>query len=266
MLQVAVTGASGRMGGVFLEYLEGQEDVQGLAVSSPQASVATAGAPENERLSCLEKVCSGQVPDVIVDFSFPDATLAYAVWAASKKVPMIIGTTGFTMPQLDRLADTLHSVPALLSPNMSLMMNLAWRMTANAAAVLPNNKVDVEIIEKHHRDKRNAPSSTALKIAQIVAEKRGWSLAEALRHNARWGMIGPRPQKEIAISSVRGGTLISEHSIIFAGLGESLEITHRSQSLEPFARGSLRAARWIVKQPPGVYDMLDMLGLQEVLY
>ncbi len=263
MLQVAVTGASGRMGGAFMEYLEGQEDVQALPISSAEV---TAGQVAEEGLFQLEKVCRESAPDVIVDFSTPLATLVYAMWAASKKVPMVVGTTGFTLAQLDRLADTLKPVPVLLSPNMSLMMNLVWRMTANAVKVLPENKVDVEIIEKHHRDKRNAPSSTALKMAQIVAEKRGWSLAEALRHNVRWGMIGSRPQKEIAISSVRGGTLISEHSIIFAGLGESLEITHRSQSLEPFARGSLRAARWVVKQSPGVYDMLDMLGLPEVLY
>ena len=266
MLQIAVTGASGRMGGLFMEHLEGLEDVQGLALPSLPPSDATAKTSIVERVSALDRVCRKQMCDVIVDFSSPEATLAYAVWAASKKVPMVIGTTGFTLDQLDQLADILHSVPALLSPNMSLMMNLAWRMTANATAVLPHETVDVEIVEKHHRDKRNAPSSTALKIAQIVAEKRGWSLAEALRHNSRWGMIGSRPQKEIAIASVRGGTLISEHSIVFAGPGESLEITHRSQSLEPFARGSLRAARWIVKQSPGVYDMLDMLGLTEVAY
>ena len=261
MLQVVVTGASGRMGRVFLEHLEEHEDIQALAATTIAAEPA-----EKEKSACLDEVCGEQVPDVVVDFSSPEATLAYAVWAAARKVPMVIGTTGFTITQLDRLADILHPVPALLSPNMSLMMNLAWRMMANAVTVLPNDTVDVEIIEKHHRDKRNAPSSTALKMAQIVAEKRGWSLAQALRHNARWGMIGPRPQKEIAIASVRGGTLISEHSIIFAGPGESLEITHRSQSLEPFARGTLRAARWIVKQSPGVYDMLDMLGLPEVLY
>ena len=251
MLQVAVTGASGRMGGAFMEHLEGHEDVQALAV---------------EGHACLDEICQTQIPDVIVDFSFPDATLDFAAWASAKKVPMVIGTTGFSLTQLDRLSGTLHSVPVMLSPNMSLMMNLAWRMTANAITVLPNDAVDVEIIERHHRDKRNAPSSTALKLAQIVAEKRGWSLAEALRHKARWGLIGPRPQKEIAISSLRGGTFNSEHSIIFAGQGESLEITHRSQSLEPFARGTLRSARWIVKQSPGVYDMLDMLGLSEVLY
>jgi 4-hydroxy-tetrahydrodipicolinate reductase len=147
-----------------------------------------------------------------------------------------------------------------------MMMNLALRMAANAATVLPNESVDVEILEKHHREKRNAPSSTALNLAQIVAEKRGWSLGEALRHENRWGLIGPRPAKEIAISSLRAGSLNSEHTIIFATSGESLEITHRSQTLEPFARGALQAATWIVNQPSGVYDMLDMLGLSEVLY
>jgi len=266
MLQVAVTGASGRMGGVFMKHLESLEDVQGVGVSSLPVSTTVSKTSMVDRLACLDRVCREKLCDVIVDFSFPEATLAYAVWAAAQKVPMVIGTTGFTIAQLDQLENTLHSVPALLSPNMSLMMNLSWRMMANAVTVLPNDSVDVEIIEKHHRDKRNAPSSTALKMAQIVAEKRGWSLAEALRHNARWGIIGERSQKEIAIASVRGGSLISEHSIIFAGAGESLEITHRSQSLEPFARGTLQAARWIVTQPSGVYDMLDMLGLPEVLY
>ena len=261
MLHVAVGGASGRMGQAFLAHLEEHDDIRALAATT---DVAKASGTENT--ACLDQICGEQTPDVVVDFSSPEATLAYAVWAAARNVPMVIGTTGFTLDQLDQLADILHSVPALLSPNMSLMMNLAWRMMANAVTVLPNDTIDVEIIEKHHRDKRNAPSSTALKMAQIVAEKRGWSLGQTLRHNARWGMIGSRPQKEIAIASVRGGTLISEHSIIFAGPGESLEITQRSQSLEPFARGTLGAARWIVKQSPGVYDMLDMLGLQEILY
>ncbi|MEA1923402.1 MAG: 4-hydroxy-tetrahydrodipicolinate reductase [Pseudomonadota bacterium] len=261
MLHVAVGGASGRMGRALLAHLEEHDDIRALATITDVAK-----ASEKDSTVCLDQICGGQTPDVVVDFSSPEATLGYAVGAAARKVPMVIGTTGFTLDQLDQLADILRPVPALLSPNMSLMMNLSWRMMANAVTVLPNDTIDVEIVEKHHRDKRNAPSSTALKMAQIVAEKRGWSLGQALRHNARWGMIGSRPQKEIAISSVRGGTLISEHSIIFAGPGESLEITHRSQSLEPFARGTLRAARWVVKQSPGVYDMLDMLGLPEVLY
>ena len=261
MLQVVVTGTSGRMRRVFLKYLEEHDDIQALAATTVAAELA-----KKEKSVDLDELCGKEVPDVVVDFSYPEATLAYAAWAAARKVPIVIGTTGFTLTQLDQLADVLHLVPALVSPNMSLMMNLAWRMTANAATVLPNDTIDVEIIEKHHREKRNAPSSTALKLAQLVAEKRGWSLSEALRHKARWGLIGSRPQKEIAIASLRGGTFNSEHSIMFAGRGESLEITHHCQSLEPFARGTLQAARWVVKQSPGVYDMLDMLGLPEVLY
>ena len=261
MLQIVVTGAYGRMRRIFLKHLEGHDDIQALAATT----VAVEPAAKDKSVN-LDELCGKEIPDVVVDFSHPEATLAYAAWAAARQVPIVIGTTGFTLTQLDQLADILRLVPALVSPNMSLMMNLAWRMTANAAMVLPNDTVDVEIVEKHHREKRNAPSSTALKLAQLVAEKRGWSLSEALRHKARWGLIGPRPQKEIAIASLRGGTLNSEHSIIFAGRGESLEITHHCQSLEPFARGTLRAARWIVKQSPGVYDMLDMLGLSEVLY
>ncbi|MCK5680135.1 4-hydroxy-tetrahydrodipicolinate reductase [bacterium] len=258
MLHIAVAGASGRMGGAFMEYLEGIEDVKALAVS--------AHSLVDEGYAQLETALKGDGLDVVVDFSSPGATLELAMWAAENAKPMVVGTTGFTVEQLDKLADTLHPVAALLSPNMSTMMNLAWRMMSNAAKVLPHDTIDIEIIEKHHRDKRNAPSSTALKMAQIVAEKRGWSLADSLRRNSRWGLLGERSQKEIAISSVRGGTLNSEHTIIFAGSGESLEVTHRSQTLEPFSKGALRASRWIVKQPSGVYDLLDMLGLPEVLF
>ncbi|NPA25744.1 MAG: 4-hydroxy-tetrahydrodipicolinate reductase [Deltaproteobacteria bacterium] len=265
MLKIAVTGASGRMGRAFMEYLSGREEVRALAVSLPHSRSGRKSI-EDELAAQLDNVKLRYGLDVIVDFSSPDETLAAASWAAAQKTAMVIGTTGFTMAQLNRLSDILHDVPVLLSPNMSMMMNLALRMTSNAVTVLPNDSVDVEIIERHHREKRNAPSSTALSLAQIVAEKRGWSLSEALRHEARWGLIGPRPEKEIAISSIRGGSLNSEHTVIFATSGESLEITHRSQTLEPFARGALQAAGWIVKQPPGVYDMLDMLGLSEVLY
>jgi 4-hydroxy-tetrahydrodipicolinate reductase len=258
MLQIAVAGASGRMDSAFMEYLENIEDVTALAVS---AHLIVA-----DDFTQLETALNGVGIDVIVDFSSPEASLKLAVWAAENSKPMVIGTTGFTADQLDKLADTLHPVAALLSPNMSTMMNISWRMMSNAAKVLPHDTIDIEIIERHHRNKRNAPSSTALQMAQIVAEKRGWSLSESLRHNSRWGLLGERPRKEIAISSIRGGTLNSEHTIIFAGSGESLEVTHRSQTLEPFSKGALRAARWIVRQPSGVYDLLDMLGLPEVLF
>ncbi len=258
MLQIAVAGASGRMGSALMEYLDKIEDVAALAVS---AHLIVA-----DDVSQLEAAVKGDGIDVIVDFSSPEASLKLAAWAAENNKPMVIGTTGFTADQIDKLADALDSVAALLSPNMSTMMNLSWRMMSNAAKVLPHDTIDIEIVERHHRNKRNAPSSTALQMAQIVAEKRGWSLSDSLRHNSRWGLVGERPRKEIAISSIRGGTLNSEHTIIFAGSGESLEVTHRSQTLEPFCKGALRAAHWIVRQPSGVYDLLDMLGLPEVLF
>jgi 4-hydroxy-tetrahydrodipicolinate reductase len=265
MLKIAITGASGRMGRAFLEHLATRDEARGLGVSLPHGRTGRK-AIDDEVKEQLDEVRRKYGLDVIVDFSSPDETLAAAGWASANQVPMVIGTTGFSRAQLNQLEDVLNDVPVLLSPNMSMMMNLALRMAANAATVLPNESVDVEILEKHHREKRNAPSSTALNLAQIVAEKRGWSLGEALRHENRWGLIGPRPAKEIAISSLRAGSLNSEHTIIFATSGESLEITHRSQTLEPFARGALQAATWIVNQPSGVYDMLDMLGLSEVLY
>jgi 4-hydroxy-tetrahydrodipicolinate reductase len=258
MLHIAVAGASGRMGSAFMDFVAEIEDVAVLPVAAHPVA--------DESFVRLEEAAAAGRLDVVVDFSAPDATLRLAEWAADNRKPMVIGTTGFTAEQLDTLAEILHSVPVLLSPNMSTMMNLAWRMMSNAAKVLPHDTIDIEIIEKHHRKKRNAPSSTALIMAQIVAEKRGWSLNEALRRNSRWGLLGERPRQEIAISSIRGGTLNSEHTIIFAGSGESLEVTHSSQTLEPFAKGALRASHWIVRQPSGVYDLLDMMGLPEVLF
>ncbi len=258
MLHIAVAGASGRMGSAFMDFLEKIEGVEALPIAAHPVA--------DENFTQLEAVAGRGGLDVVVDFSSPDATLRLAEWAAANRKPMVIGTTGFTADQLDKLAEILHPVPVLLSPNMSLMMNLAWRMMGNAAKVLPHDTIDIEIVEKHHRNKRNAPSGTALIMAQIVAEKRGWSLAESLRHNSRWGLLGERPRKEIAISSIRGGSLNSEHTIIFAGSGESLEVTHSCQTLEPFAKGALRGSRWIIRQPSGVYDLLDMMGLPEVLF
>ncbi len=258
MLHVAVAGASGRMGRAFMEFLEESKNVAAMPIAAHPVA--------DESFARLDSAAAAGDLDVVVDFSSPEATMKLAAWAAENRKPMVIGTTGFTADQLDELADTLNPVAALLSPNMSTMMNLAWRMMSNAAKVLPHDTIDIEIVEKHHRKKRNAPSSTALIMAQIVAEKRGWTLAESLRHNSRWGLLGERPQKEIAISSIRGGSLNSEHTIIFAGSGESLEVTHSSQTLEPFAKGALRASHWIVRQPPGVYDLLDMVGLPEVLF
>lgn len=267
-IRVALTGALGRMGVVMREHFAAVADITVvLAVSHrcggrPEAVVPALG---NIPLAGGFPVRLDRSVDVLLDFSVPDASLEYARFAAANGIPMVIGTTGFSPAQVDELAAILVDVPCLVSPNMSLMMNVVFRMVANATAVLEDYGVDVEIAEAHHRGKRNAPSDTALKLAQLVADKRRWPFPDCVRHD-RWGTSGERPEQEIGIQCRRGGDIPSEHNVIFAGTGERLEIAHRTHSLDCYARGAEKALRWIVNQPPGVYDMLDMLGLPEVMY
>ncbi|MBN2332877.1 MAG: 4-hydroxy-tetrahydrodipicolinate reductase [Deltaproteobacteria bacterium] len=270
MIKVAITGALGRMGSVMRQHLKTQPDFELVLAVSHRLREGAGDEDSQQSLAgvSVAESFTQSVPgtiDVILDFSVPEAAMDYARFAGERRIPMVMGTTGFSTAQLDELADVLAGVPCLVSPNMSLMMNVMFRMVGNATLVLADYNVDVEISEGHHRGKRNAPSDTALKLAQIVAEKRHWPFPEAVRHS-RWGMIGGRQEQEIGIQCIRGGDIFSEHSIMFAGLGERLEIAHRAHSLESYARGAVKALRWIINRPPGVYDMLDMLGLPEVLY
>ncbi len=270
MLKVALTGALGRMGAVMRAELRRQGDLQLAAAVSQRLPGLELTEEERQGLegvhlvASLDEVDAGDL-DVVLDFSTPEAALEYAAYAGRNRLPMVMGTTGFTPSQLDELAGMLAEVPCLVTPNMSLMMNIVFRMVANATIVLADYDVDVEITERHHRRKRNAPSDTALKLAQIVAEKRHWPFPETVC-GSRWGRVGERPEREIGIQCVRGGDIFSEHQVCFAGLGERIEIAHRAHSLTSYARGAVKALRWIVRQPPGTYDMLDMLGLAEVLY
>ncbi len=270
MIKLAMTGALGRMGSVMRSHLKSQPDFKLVLAISHRLGSRELDDDLKRELEGVQLAGSfaGVDPkniDVILDFSVPEAAAEYACFAGRHGIPMVMGTTGFNQQQLDKLAECLSDVPCLVSPNMSLMMNVIFRLVGNATVVLDDYNVDVEITERHHRGKRNAPSDTALKLAQIVAEKRHWPFPEVVRHD-RWGMIGEREQREIGIQCLRGGDIFSEHGIMFAGLGERVEIVHRAHSLESYARGAVRALRWIVQQPPGVYDMLDMLGLSEVLY
>ena len=270
MIRVALTGALGRMGAVMRRELRRQEDMQLVVAVSHRLPGLELTEEDRQSLqgvrlvTALDEVDAGGL-DVVLDFSTPEAALEYAAYAGGHRLPMVLGTTGFSPAQLDELAERLAAVPCLVTPNMSLMMNIVFRMVANATVVLADYDVDVEITEHHHRGKRNAPSDTALKLAQIVAEKRHWPFPEVVC-GSRWGRSGARPEKEIGIQCVRGGDIFSEHQVCFAGLGERIEIVHRAHSLYSYARGAAKALRWIVRQPPGVYDLLDMLGLSEVLY
>ena len=270
MIKIAITGALGRMGSAMRSHLKSQPDFKLVLAVSHRLGNQELDAEQKRELEGIQLAGSfsavePETIDVIVDFSVPEAAVEYARYAGLNEIPMIMGTTGFNQEQLDKLAEYLADVPCLVSPNMSLMMNVVYRLVSNATVVLDDYDVDVEITERHHRGKRNAPSDTALKLAQIVAEKRHWPFPEVVKHD-RWGMIGERKQQEIGIQCLRGGDVLSEHGVMFAGLGEHIEIIHRAHSLESYARGVTRALRWILNRPPGVYDMLDMLGLPEVLY
>lgn len=196
---------------------------------------------------------------VIVDFTTPEATMEILAGAEHKKIPMVIGTTGISDGQKKTLARASRAIPIVMSPNMSLGVNLMFRIAAEAAGALGNG-YDVEILEAHHRMKKDAPSGTALRLAEDVAGALKRELKKVAVYQ-RKGFIGERKSSEIGIQVIRGGDIVGDHTVLFAGPGERLEITHRATSREAFARGALAAARWIVKQRPGLYDMRHVLGL-----
>jgi len=197
--------------------------------------------------------------DVIIDFTAPLSALQNLEWAASKKKAMVIGTTGFTSQQTGSIRELTRVIPCVCSPNMSVGINLMFTLIGSVARTL-QDQYDIEIIESHHRLKKDAPSGTAVKMAEILAETLGQDLGAVAVHE-RKGLIGARRREEIGIQVIRAGDIVGEHTVLFAGGGERLEITHRAHSRDTFASGALRAARWVTGKQPGFYDMLDVLGL-----
>jgi 4-hydroxy-tetrahydrodipicolinate reductase len=173
---------------------------------------------------------------------------------------MVIGTTGFTPQELDEVRGLARQVPCVFSPNMSVGVNVLLKVIGEIARTLGDD-YDIEVIEAHHRQKKDAPSGTALKMAEVLARAVNRDLNQVAVY-ARKGLIGERGRGEIGIQTIRAGDIVGDHTVIFGGMGERIEVTHRVQSRDTFARGALRAARWVVKQPPGLYDMLDVLGLR----
>jgi 4-hydroxy-tetrahydrodipicolinate reductase len=197
--------------------------------------------------------------EVVIDFTAPQATLKHAELCAQARAAMVIGTTGLSAEERARLKDIAKTIPVLLAPNMSVGVNLMFHLCRIAAQVLGDG-FDIEVIEAHHRLKKDAPSGTAVRLGEILAEARGWKFKEVERTH-REGMIGERPNQEIGMQTIRGGDIVGEHTVLFAGIGERLEIIHRATSRDTLARGAVRAARWVVKQPAGLYSMQDLLGL-----
>jgi 4-hydroxy-tetrahydrodipicolinate reductase len=197
--------------------------------------------------------------DVVVEFSSHSATRGIAESCAEHQKAMVIGTTGHAEDERASIARLSARIPMVWASNFSTGVNTLFWLTRKAAEILGPG-FDMEIVEMHHRLKRDAPSGTAKTLAEILAAARGQQLEEAARHG-RSGIVGERTAAEIGIHSVRGGDVVGDHTVIFAGAGERVELTHRASSRETFANGALRAAQWVVKQRPGLYDMMDVLGL-----
>ena len=267
MINVIVAGAAGRMGCRLVALIK---DSAALTLSGAiegkghhamgddageTAGSGCAGIPITDDLGAL--LDRGEV---VVDFSAPEATLNHLRVVAQHRRAMVIGTTGFSASQLEELKSLASQVPCVLSPNMSVGVNLIYKVISEMAKTL-GDEYDIEVIEAHHRLKKDAPSGTALKIAEVLAKAVSRDLNQVGVY-ARKGLIGERKKGEIGIQTIRAGDIVGDHTILFGGMGERIEVTHRASSRDTFAGGALRAARWVVQQPPGLYDMMDVLSLR----
>lgn len=269
MIKVIVAGASGRMGqrvGYMvdahpgLQYAAAFEAPGSPAIGRDPGEIGGWGRTGVVVAEGLEAVISQG--DVIIDFTFHKATMEFARLAAKHKKAMVIGTTGLTAENLAELRELTGYFPCVQSPNMAVGVNVLFKLAARTAAILGDD-YDIEIVEAHHNKKKDAPSGTALKLAEMAASGVNRDLAEVGVYE-RHGMIGERTRKEIGVQTIRAGDIVGEHTIYFAGPGERIEITHRAHSRDNFARGAATAAAWVAKQKPGLYTMFDVLGLQDL--
>lgn len=267
MIRAAVAGIAGRMGSRIAQLIcetDGIELAGGFEYPQHRnigrdISDVIGGSPTGMLIGGgIEDVLD--TADVIIDFTNAAAALEHLRSAAGKGTAMVIGATGFSPDQIEEAARLASGIPCVLSPNMSIGVNILFKMVADAARLL-GDTCDVEIIEAHHRFKKDAPSGTAVKLAQIVAKALGRDLGETGVYS-RHGLIGERTNTEIGIQTIRGGDIVGEHTVIFAALGERIELIHRAQSRDNFARGAIHAARWVAGRPNGLYDMSDVLGLK----
>jgi len=258
--RVCVLGPSGRMGRAVLDGAAGRADVQIAAAVDRREAPGLGAAVAGGVLATADLEAGLAACDVYVDFTSPAATTAAAEAAARHGRAAVIGTTGLGAIEGAALERLARVAPIVVAANFSLGVNLVLGLVRQAARAL-GPEWDAEVIETHHRAKRDAPSGTALMIARAIAAGHGSDYDQVKRHT-RDGDVGPRPRGEIGVASVRGGDVIGEHTAVFFGAAERLEISHRATSRAIFAAGALRAAAWVVRQPPGRYDMLDVLGLQ----
>ena len=262
-LAVAVNGAAGRMGQRIVALVQADEELTLAAALEAEgnaamgrdagelAGIGTIGVPVSSEL--------GNRVDVVIDFSMPEGLTRIAQVCGEREIPLVAATTGLTEEQRESVLSASQTTPMILAPNMSLAVNVAMKLVGEAARALKSvpGGIDVEIVERHHRYKEDAPSGTALKFGEIVAE----AMHQTEHRHGRHGQVGPRPQSEIGYHALRTGDNVGEHSIIFGALGETLEVYVRGHTRDSYANGALAAAKYLVTKRPGLYTMNDVLGL-----
>lgn len=265
MIRVAVAGAAGKMGRALIQAIDAAEELTlGAGFEHEHSSALGQDAGELAAVGVSDvTVCCDPTSviddfDVVIDFTTPEATLALANTCAQANKAMVIGTTGFSAEQSQRLKAYGDQIAIFASPNMSVGVNLLFQLVARAARAL-GDEVDVEVIEAHHKDKVDAPSGTAVRIGEVLAEALHRDLTTDAVYG-REGITGARKRSTIGFSTIRGGDIVGEHTVMFAGQGERLEITHRAQSRSNFAQGALRAVSFVIGKAPGFYSMEDLLG------
>ncbi|MBD9482467.1 4-hydroxy-tetrahydrodipicolinate reductase [Pseudomonas sp. PDM14] len=266
MRRIAVMGAAGRMGKILIEAV-GQAEGAGLtaAIDRPDSSLIGADAGELAALGRIGVTLSSDLAqvadefDVLIDFTHPSVTLKNLEFCRKAGKAMVIGTTGFSAEEKQRLAEVAKEIPIVFAANYSVGVNLCLKLLDTAARVLGDD-VDIEIIEAHHRHKVDAPSGTALRMGEVVANALGRDLQKVAVYG-REGQTGARERETIGFATVRAGDVVGDHTVLFAADGERVEITHKASSRMTFAKGAVRAALWLDGQDAGLYDMQDVLGL-----
>jgi 4-hydroxy-tetrahydrodipicolinate reductase len=265
-LHVAIPGCAGRMGQALVQAVSSDSETElvaaseapGAAAVSQDAGAVAGVAPLGVRVGDdLEALV--QSSEAVIDFTVPAVTRELAGLCEAAGKPLVVGTTGLAEEDLATLRQAAAAAPVVFAPNMSVGINVLLQLAAEAARLLGPG-YELEIVEAHHHNKVDAPSGTALRLAEVVAEATGGDLSERACYG-RKGAVGRRSAREIGIHTVRGGDIVGEHTVMYCGDGERVELTHRASSRQTFARGAVRALKWVAARPPGLYDMQDVLGL-----
>lgn len=267
MIYASVTGAAGRMGKSIIGAIQANPLVRLVGALEREDSPflghdagEVAGIEKTGIKMTADHEKAFKKADVIIDFSTPDASVRTLEVAAALNKAVVIGTTGFSLHQRDIIKELSHRVRVVAAPNMSVGVNLLLKLVQEVTQVI-GREYDIEIVEAHHRNKKDAPSGTAVRIAEVIAGTLNRDLEKVAVYQ-RKGIIGERKQEEIGIQSVRAGDIVGDHTVIFGGIGERIELVHKASSRDTFAMGAVRAAVWIVDKPNGLYDMQDVLGLK----